>query len=159
MHNLSCENEYNCMRMKNDFHIKGWAPIPSFWNRGPEELGNGLLHLWYACSLCCKVLSVMGRIDLKRVGETTAKGIHRTTEGWCRAYSNWAKLFKKKNYHLQSKLLKRQQCKRYPYGNCLSPLLSRLLFFWSPRKNSPFPCNMWQIYGLPALWDPQVCNY
>ena len=62
--------------------------LPSVWNRGPGELGNGLLHLWYACSLCCKVLSVIGRIDLKRVGETTAKGIHRSTEGWCRAYSN-----------------------------------------------------------------------
>ena len=31
-----------CMRMKNGFHIKGWAPT-SFWNRGPGELGNGLL--------------------------------------------------------------------------------------------------------------------
>ena len=128
--------------------------LPSFWNRGPRELGNSLLHLWYACSLCCKVLSVIGRIDLKRVGETTAKGIHRTTEGWCRAHSNWVKLFKKKNYHLRSKLSKRQKRKRYPYGNCLSLLLNRLLFFWSPRKNSLFPCNMWQIYGLPALWDP-----
>ena len=33
-----------CMRMKNDFHIKGWAPIPLFWNRGLGELGNGLLQ-------------------------------------------------------------------------------------------------------------------
>ena len=25
VHNLSCENEFYCMRMKNYFHINGWA--------------------------------------------------------------------------------------------------------------------------------------
>ena len=35
-----------CMRMKYDFHIKGWAPtLVSLGNRGLRELGNGLLNI------------------------------------------------------------------------------------------------------------------
>ena len=37
-----------CMRMKNDFHIKGWPPTLVL-NRGPGELGNGLLRLVLYC--------------------------------------------------------------------------------------------------------------
>ena len=32
-----------CMRIKEGFHIKGWAPT-LVWNRGPGELWNGLLE-------------------------------------------------------------------------------------------------------------------
>ena len=35
-----------CMRMKNDFHIKGWAPTLVLKQR-PGELGNGLLEYMY----------------------------------------------------------------------------------------------------------------
>ena len=37
-----------CMRMKNDFHIKGWPPTLVL-NRGPVELGNGLLRMVLYC--------------------------------------------------------------------------------------------------------------
>ena len=39
--NFLVKMSFICMRMKNNFHIKGWH-LPSFWNRGPGELGNGL---------------------------------------------------------------------------------------------------------------------
>ena len=35
------KTSFICMRMKNNFHIKGWAPTLV----GPGELGNGLLAL------------------------------------------------------------------------------------------------------------------
>ena len=35
-----------CMRIKGGFHITGWAPT-LVWNRGPGELGNGLLEGWW----------------------------------------------------------------------------------------------------------------
>ena len=42
VHNLFVKKSFMCMRMKNHFHIKGWA-LNLFWYRGPGELGSGLL--------------------------------------------------------------------------------------------------------------------
>ena len=60
-----------CMRMKNHFHIKGWA-LNSFWYRGPVELGTlrflFLSHLLY--EICVKIF-IMNRYISESYTTTT----------------------------------------------------------------------------------------
>ena len=64
MHNLSCENKF-CMRMKYDSISKA-EHLPSFWNKGPGELGSGLLFSFEVLVLFYVLLDFVTTFSLKR---------------------------------------------------------------------------------------------
>ena len=58
MHNLSCENEFYL----DD--ISKAEPLPSFWYRGPGELGNGLEFTLKAALQGCLPFKQTTRVEI-----------------------------------------------------------------------------------------------
>jgi len=76
-----------CMRMKNDFHIKGWAPTLVLKQR-PGELGNGLLptplnsRLQDICILMYKSTNYVQRTYICNVFNNHYNSSFFTAVGW-----------------------------------------------------------------------------